>query len=56
MTAAEGAETAGSRVGLTGVTEVIIGEGGSAATGERATMLMVREGYAGFLTWVDEPH
>lgn len=37
-TAAE--EAVVSRVG---VTEVIIGDGGSGATGERAAMLMVRE-------------
>lgn len=36
-------EELGSRVGLTGVTEVIMGDGGSAATGERAMMLMVRD-------------
>lgn len=36
-------EELGSRVGLTGVTEVIMGDGGSAATGDSATMLMVRD-------------
>lgn len=50
------AEASGSRVGVTGVTEVIIGDGGSGATGERATRLMVRERRTGFLTWVGEPH
>lgn len=42
VTAAEGElEASGSMVGVTGVTDVIIGDGGSGATGERATMLMV---------------
>lgn len=36
-------EVSGSRVGVTGVTEVTIGDGGSGATGERTTMLMASE-------------
>lgn len=36
----EGLEASGSTVGVTGVTEVIIGDGGSGATGDRATMLI----------------
>lgn len=41
MTAAVEVEESGSRVGVTGVTEVIIGDSGSGATGERVTMSMV---------------
>lgn len=36
-------EEACSSAGLTGLTEVIIGEGGSGGTGERAAALMVRD-------------
>lgn len=41
VTAAEGLEASGSTVGVTGVTEVIIGDGSSGATGDRTTMLIV---------------
>lgn len=41
VTTEEEVEVSGSMVGVTGVMEVIIGDGGSGATGERATMLMV---------------
>lgn len=45
VTAAQGElEASGSMVGVTGVTDVIIGDGGSGATGERATMLMASTG------------
>lgn len=46
-----------STAGLPGVTEVIIGEGGSGATGERAATLMVRErrtGGWGVVMWVSQ--
>lgn len=43
MIAASELEVLGSRFGVTGVTEVSIGEAGSGATGERATTLMVLE-------------
>lgn len=41
VTAVGEVELSGSRVGVTGVMEVIMGDGGSGAKGERATMLMV---------------
>lgn len=40
VTAAAGLGASGSTVGVTGVTDVIIGEGGSGATGDRATTLI----------------
>lgn len=44
VTAAEGLEASGSTVGVTGVTDVIIGDGGSGATGDKTAMLIaVRE-------------
>lgn len=41
VTAAGGLAASGSTVGVTGVTDVIIGDGGSGSTGDSTTMLIV---------------